>query len=755
MRFLFTQIGFVFCSVLTSYASDLPDWIRQSRPSNAPILTIPAFKRINESLQKKGTVKLIVRLAPPSGLSGGFAIEGQLESPDAITRQRAHIAGVQGKVSALLSKQHADRTKKFDFIPYMALDATPSEFEALATSADIEHIEEDVPFPPALSQSVPLVGAIGGSFNGFSGSGQTVAILDTGVDRAHPFLSGKVIAEACYSTTDSTAKAVCATGSTAPGAGANCSEITLGSDCTHGTHVAGIVAGKNGTFSAVAKDANLISVQVFSQFPKESCGAGATGPCVMSYTSDQIKGLNYVYNLRGTFSISSVNMSLGGGSYTSNCDSNYTAEKAAIDALRSVGIATVIASGNDGYTSSISAPACISTAISVGATTKADAIASYSNSALLLKLLAPGSSIYSSIPGGSYSTKSGTSMATPHVAGAWAVLKSAKPSASVDEILAALASTGKLITDIRIGAPGTITKPRIKLDSAVLVLKPPTAPSSATVSASLVTSNSATLNGIVNENRSATSVSFDHGTSVFYGANVSATIGGNISAGMGATNSSVVLSSLTCNSTYHFRVKATNSYGTSYGSDRTFTTTACPPGTPAITSVAAGNSRATVYFSPPVSDGGSRIISYTVTPSSGLPVSGDTVPIVVTGLANGTPYTFTVKATNIAGTGPASAASAVVTPGVAVIDDAHETAYQLLQSAYETDSSGEEIKLLANANVGDLAVNSSNAKEGVTITIKGGYNNTFTDDDGLPSILGKVTLSAGKTGFQNVIVRVK
>jgi subtilisin family serine protease len=193
-------------------------------------------------------------------------------------------------------------------------------------------------------------------------------------------------------------------------------------------------------------------MQIFSQFPATSEYCTGT-PCVLSYTSDQILGLQRVYSLRNTYNIASVNMSLGGGSYTENCDADadYTAEKAAIDTLRSVGIATVIAAGNDGASDAISGPACISTAISVGATDKTDVVASYSNSASILSLLAPGVSIYSSTLLGAYAYKSGTSMATPHVSGAWAVLKSTRPTATVSEILNVLTATGKGITDARNG----------------------------------------------------------------------------------------------------------------------------------------------------------------------------------------------------------------------------------------------------------------------------------------------------------------
>ena len=457
----------VMFTVLQASAGDLPARVLDSRPGGAPALSIPAFAKINAALQKKGSARIIVRLAAPPSMASGFAVEGTLKSAESLTSQRADIAQIQNRVASKLSKAHGDAAKRFEFIPFMAMEVDPAEFNALAASGDVDLIEEDIPVPPTLIQSVPLIGGIIGTFNGYTGSGQTVAILDTGVDKTHPFLTDKVVSEACYSTTDESEEsiAVCAHGSILPGMGVNCSSAVSG--CDHGTHVAGIVAGKNAAFSGVAKDANLISIQIFSQFPATSEYCTGT-PCVLSYTSDQILGLQRVYSLRNTYNIASVNMSLGGGSYTENCDADadYTAEKAAIDTLRSVGIATVIAAGNDGASDAISGPACISTAISVGATDKADVVASYSNNASMLSLLAPGMLIYSSTPVGAYGYKSGTSMATPHVSGAWAVLKSASPTATVTEVLNSLASTGKNIVDVR----NSIIKPRIQLAAAVNAL---------------------------------------------------------------------------------------------------------------------------------------------------------------------------------------------------------------------------------------------------------------------------------------------
>lgn len=94
----------------------------------------------------------------------------------------------------------------------------------------------------------------------------------------------------------------------------------------------------------------------------------------------------------------------------------------------------------------------------------------------------------------------------------------------------------------------------------------------------------------------------------------------------------------------------------------TGSTAASSPGAPTIGTAAAGNGKATISFSPPVSDGGTAITSYKVTASTGQTGSGAASPVTVTGLTNDVAVTFTVKAINAAGTSPASAASNAVTP---------------------------------------------------------------------------------------------
>lgn len=366
----------------------------------------------------------------------------------------------------------------YTHIPYLAMTVDASELAQLQNDPRIAGIEEDRPNELTLTDTMPLIGATQGWAAGYTGAGQSIAILDTGFDKTHPMLQGKVVAEACFGTTYidplhsyNNLYPLCPNGQNqqiGAGAAINCNPLSggsMGGSCTHGTHVAGIALGSSDALSGVAPGASLVAIQVFSK------GTCSGSPCLTAMDSDILKGLDQAYAWRTTYDIASVNMSLGGGTYTSQatCDSNGKAYKDMFALFNKAGIPVVIASGNSGLTNAISIPGCLTGAISVGSTTKADAIAYYSNSADFLSLLAPGDYIYSSIPGGGYTAMQGTSMAAPHVAGAIAVLKSKLPNASVMQLIEALQNTGVPVTDMRAGAINRVKK-RIALFDALNVI---------------------------------------------------------------------------------------------------------------------------------------------------------------------------------------------------------------------------------------------------------------------------------------------
>jgi PKD repeat protein len=134
-----------------------------------------------------------------------------------------------------------------------------------------------------------------------------------------------------------------------------------------------------------------------------------------------------------------INMSLGGGAYTSSCDTQplASASNQAVDN----GVVVFAASGNGYYDNALSSPACGSKVIAVGAVTESDGRVSFSNEGRELDIVAPGVSITSTIRGGAWATYQGTSMATPHAAGVAALVLQTNPSFSPTQVRNILQST--------------------------------------------------------------------------------------------------------------------------------------------------------------------------------------------------------------------------------------------------------------------------------------------------------------------------
>lgn len=231
-----------------------------------------------------------------------------------------------------------------------------------------------------------------------TGAGQTVCVIDTGIDPFHEMFAGKIRAQKCYC-----------------GAGGPCCQGVLTSDNAtddhgHGTHVAGIAAGKGPAVNGVAKDASIVAVKV--------CSSG--GSCDYA---DMASAIDYCTSIAPIYNISVITMSIGdGGAYATQADCPTDLDPE-ISAATAANIAVTVASGNSGSTTGISYPACSPTATSVGATSHdGSTIMSFSERGPLLDVVAPGSVILSALMGGGYTTMSGTSMATPHVAGVAALL---------------------------------------------------------------------------------------------------------------------------------------------------------------------------------------------------------------------------------------------------------------------------------------------------------------------------------------------
>jgi len=434
---------------------------------------------LRDRAAREGRVRVIVELRLTDA-SAAASPEARLGGANAVLSRRQDIASTRARVLARLAQSTMREKRRYQTLPFVAMEIGPNELAALEASPDVVRVRPDGLMRLSLEMSVPRIEGDQAWQAGYDGAGTTIAVLDSGVDAAHPFLGGKVTHEACFSSTSAgLSQSVCPNGETTQ-VGAGAAAPCQLDECLHGTHVAGIAAGNGAgagpdvTFSGVARSANLIGVQVFSEITDaDMCGGVA--PCLGGFESDIIAGLEYIYGLKiDGVNVAAVNMSLGGGSFDMPCDTEPF--KPAIDNLRAIGVATIVASGNNAEVTNLSSPACISSAISVGATTLTDEVAWFSNVAPFLSLLAPGDGIISSIPGGDYEMLSGTSMAAPHVAGAWAVMRQAVPTAAVSDILAAFQNTGVPVTDTRDWGPGTTTVNRIRVFKAIASLAPVTSP---------------------------------------------------------------------------------------------------------------------------------------------------------------------------------------------------------------------------------------------------------------------------------------
>jgi len=335
--------------------------------------------------------------------------------------------------------------RRYKTINAFSARISKEEFERLKNNYNIESIEEDKIFEISLSSSIPHInGDIVGNKD-LKGKGETVCVLDTGVDYNHVAIKNRLVGQYCYCLLPEGVNPDCCYDGT--------DEDTDAMDNHgHGTHVSGIIASNDTIYGGVAPESGLAVVKVMNS------SGSATG-------ADIIAGIEWCITNRGLYNISVISISIGGGRYYDYCDGSSVASAANIAVDN--GLFVSVSSGNYYWSDSLSEPACASKVSSVGNVDNSDNIQSHSNSAFFLDLLAPGTSINSAKLGGGFIPMTGTSMSAPHVAGAAVLLKQYAKLQGYDltpaEIENTLKNTGKLITDSRNG----LDFPRIDLLKAI------------------------------------------------------------------------------------------------------------------------------------------------------------------------------------------------------------------------------------------------------------------------------------------------
>jgi len=410
-------------------------------------LPVPIFNE-NANLLFEGRtlnedVTLIIETENPAVVSGDISLFGDVsdngsEQKEAALRYQKEIADVIEEECGAVSIDDKQYTVLFNGF---AVKAKLADIEKIKSIDGVKEVYpcEDIKLEPHLTDTPGIISSLPQNTGGYTGKGQVIAIIDNEFDVSHPFFS-KTPEGAKYSKQDIENII------SAKGMGFDSSKVyvndkipfaynyaansyALASDSlSHGTHVAGIAAGSSpeeGGISGIAKNAQLVLMRVADE-------GGVTNE------SNVIEALEDAVSL----GVSAVNISLG-ADYTSV----YTAPllQKCLDSVRSSGIFVSTSAGNKarGFHgtkiltdnidySSMGSVASFDSTFSVGSVNKPVsgniAVASYSGYGVGEDLIlnpdvsAPGSLVYSSIKGGTFSKSSGTSMASPHAAGSYAVM---------------------------------------------------------------------------------------------------------------------------------------------------------------------------------------------------------------------------------------------------------------------------------------------------------------------------------------------
>ncbi len=351
----------------------------------------------------------------PNAVAGSYIVTLKADAARSTTTKGRALAE---KYGAAVERTYSKALNGYE------IEASEAEAKRLAADPAVASVVQNRTFTVSATQSNPPSWGLDRidqrnrpvnnayTYPDSAGQGVTAYIIDTGVRISHTDFGGR--ASNGYDAVDRDNVAQDGNG--------------------HGTHVAGTVAG---TAYGVAKKARIVGVRVLN-----NSGSGTTAQVVA--------GIDWV--ARNAVKPAVANMSLGGGA-------DSTLDAAVRNAV-AAGVTFVVAAGNESTNASTKSPARVTEAITVGATTSTDARASYSNYGSVVDLFAPGSSITSTWRTSDTATNtiSGTSMASPHVAGAAALYLAGNPSATPAQVSSALTSsaTTGVVTSPGSGSPNRL-----------------------------------------------------------------------------------------------------------------------------------------------------------------------------------------------------------------------------------------------------------------------------------------------------------
>jgi subtilisin family serine protease len=393
--------------------------------------------------------------------------------------RRASVHARQDRILGALAHGTLQMKYRYESVSGFAGRAQASAINALLRHPEVTAIHLDYEVHGTLAQGVALIGADSAHSSGLTGSGVTVALLDSGVDTDHPDLADDIVAEQCFCNNHPSPIRGCCPAGGAQQSGPGSAEDDNG----HGTQTAGIITSA-GVVAApgVAPDAGIVAIKVLS----------ASGS---SFSSSVDAAFDWLVTNHQALGVRVVNVSLGdGGEYNdplaSPCSGTPAANAVAL--LHAAGVVVFASSGNDGHDDGISEPACIPEAISVGGVYDAsmgsvgwcgnsscttvlctdvsgpDVFVCHSNSDEILDLLAPNWRTTSPALGGGVDDFGGTSASSPYAAGQAALLLQADPSLQPEDIRDLLTENGPLVTN----ADNGLSFPRSDVGAALGLPEP-------------------------------------------------------------------------------------------------------------------------------------------------------------------------------------------------------------------------------------------------------------------------------------------